>query len=134
MGKPYSTVYPIDDVFDIIACTSFHGIYHICAFKDEVYKNLIHPGPLMVGSEVFMRGRKYTKIGKSEKTASGFVHYDGAEIEYVGNYKDNALFIDENGPMVFDEYPLCFWSWKYFTEHSMFVAITAQHASRRMEL
>lgn len=134
MNKAYTTVYPHTEIYDILASTSFHGIYHVCAFKDKAHERLIDDGQVLVGDHVFVPGKKFTSIGKTTHTAAGFVYYLGDEIEYVGHYEDNMLFVSPDGPMQFDEYPLCYWSWKYPVGTKMFIAITAQSASRRMDL
>lgn len=132
--KSYTTVYPHDEVYDILASTSFYGMYHVFAFKKKSSEALIDRSKLEIGEHVFEVSRKYTNFGKQTKKSAGFVHYIGEALEFVGVYKNNALFVQEFGPMQFDEYPSCFWSWKYSIEHKMFLSMTAQSSSRRMDM
>ena len=135
MGKPMATVYEHDDIYDLIAPGPAKGVYHVFALKDRASVDLVSRGAFLIGSMLFIPGMSYGRFGSDEHTSAGFVWYDGEPITFFGTYKDNALFTSKDGPFRYDDqYPVCFWSWRFSVEHSMFIAITTASAGRRMDL
>jgi len=134
MGR--ATKYHEDDIYDIIAPSASSGYYQIFALKSAASEVFIDKKtPLKIGDYEFIPGQKYSEFGSTKKTSAGFISYKGEPLTFVGTYKNNALFVDDRGPM-YDVCgnPLSYWSWRFNIEFAIFIATTHQCAGRVMEM
>ncbi len=129
-----ATVYPTEGIGAIISPSSSGGYYHIYAIKKRTSERLIDRTPLTVGYMTFIPGEWYSRFGSNKKTSATFIRYDGAPIQFIGTYLDNALFVREIGPFEYEEFELCYYSWHFSREHRTLIGVTHSSAARVMEM
>ena len=129
-----ATAYPAKGVGTIIAPSSFCGYCQVYAIKERAYRCFINRTKLTVGYMAFIPGEWYPRFGSNKKTSAGYIYYDGEPLQFVGTYRDNALFVREGGPFEYEEFQLCYFSWSFSRRLKAFFATNHACAGRVMEM
>lgn len=134
MSRTNAITWNVDDAADRIAPFNAHGTYEILAIRERGEMARIEHRELRVGVYHFVPGEAYERFGSNRRTSAGFVWYDGEPIEFVGTWRNFALFKPPGCDLECRGYAGVFWSWIYSDETPAFYTMNASGGGRVMLL